>query len=123
MIEMDIKNGIFTGIFQYEDKDGISQKILLKPLKPDCLKDLIRVAKKFKGLKREQDESDESFSDKIMERLDDSTMSTMTMLCVEALKRSLPDTSLEDIESFVTSNFMQLFPIVIEMNLPNVQRK
>lgn len=116
---MDIKSGIYTKAFEYEDKDGIRQKVLLRPLKVIHLKDLFKVVNKFKDLKKTDKETDSEFSSRVLDLLDADTVGTLGDLCLATITSSVEGISEGDANEFVSSHFMELFPVIIELNMSN----
>jgi hypothetical protein len=99
------------------DKDGIQQKVLLKPLKVAYLKSLFKVVGKFKDLKKTEGMTDEEFSGKVLDVLDEETVTILSELCLSTVKLSIEGVSDEDAEAFTSSHFMELFPFIIELNM------
>ena len=114
---VDYKSGINTKRYEYNDKDGIPQAIMLRPLDPSYFPILFRVANKFKFLKKEEGETNEEFSIKMLELLDESTVKSLVDICLAVTKKSLEGISDSDANDFVSSQFLNLFPVLVKMNL------
>lgn len=111
---MDLKKSIYSKEFKFKDTSGIENTIVLLPLTGKNLPVLFRIARKFGNNPEDQK--------MLLDALDDSTVNDLVLLCTETLKRSLPDSSSEDIDSFVGVYMLQLFPIIIELNLGNIKQ-
>lgn len=112
-------NTIYRKTYTYKDREGKESSLELRPLNPLHLGKLLKVAGKLRGLKKDKDESEDSFIDKALAILDESTTTLLVELCLDTIKRSSPDKSVADCEDFVSTQFFELFPVVVEYNLPN----
>jgi hypothetical protein len=106
---MDLKRSLYTKDFSYKNIDGTEEVIKLYALKGASLPVLFRLAKKFNAI-------DTQDKDKFLELLDTETVTDLVTICTDTLKRSLPDSSIEDIDSFVGQYMLQLFPVIIDLN-------
>lgn len=113
---VDFKKGIYEKEFKYEDNDGVEQGILLKPLPVKHLPALFNVVKRFQGRDTEKPEE-------FLAALDDDVIEKLVNMCVAVMKKSFPTMDESDIDGFVASNFLTLFPVIIEMNLKSGQVK
>ena len=112
-----LRTGIYTKKYTFEDVKGDEQTINLQPLLGAHFKKLMGVISTIP--QRKKDECDEDFNKRFVESLNEETVGTLHELCVETLKRSVSDAEDNDVEMFVTSNFLDLFPAIIEANLRN----
>ena len=118
---MDLRRAVYSKDFEYQNIDGTKEKIKLLPLKGNYLAGLFKLSKKFQALKNYNELSDEERTIKMLELLDTETVDTLVDVCTATLKRSLPGTSQEDIDDFVSQHLFELFPVIIELNLGNIK--
>lgn len=119
----EVSSGIYSKRFEYFDNDGLPQAIMLKPLNPSYLPKLFKVANAFKGVKKVSGESDEDYSSRMLSVLTEEVVKDLSDMCLATIKKSVKDLKDEDAEGFVTSQFMTLFPAVIELNLNSGKEK
>ena len=112
---MDFSKGIYTKVFEYTDNDGITQKLLLKPLKGDDLSNLFKVMSELQKISNADNTLD---SGKVLTLMSSETGGLLHNMCVKTLHNSYPETSLDEVEMFVTCHLMSLFPVIIEINMP-----
>jgi hypothetical protein len=112
---MNFRNGINTKVFEYSDNDGVTQKLQLKPLKGDDLQALFKV---MANLQTATDLDGKTDNIKVLSLLGGETGGLLHYLCVKTLKLSYTEADTEELELFVSSHLIELFPIVIEINTP-----
>ena len=103
------EKGIYSKKFIFKAQDGVEEFIYLKPLPVKYLPKLFKVAAKFNGAKEED----------VMSKLDEDTMTDLTEIVFQAVKKSLPDDKDEVVDSFVSQHFMELIGAVFEVNFNN----
>lgn len=105
------EKGIYSTKFMFKTQDGVEDFIYLKPLPVKCLPKLFKVAARFNGTKEED----------VLVKMDEETMTDLTELVHQAVKKSLPSDTDEVVDSFVSQHFMELIGAVFETNFKNKQ--
>lgn len=106
-----IMNEVYTKDFEFKDTTGGFSRITIKPLQTKHLPKLFKIAGKFQSL-----EGKGKDGINVLEILDEKTTEDLIDLCVATIKRSLPSENQEVIEDFVSSHFLQLIPLIFEVN-------
>lgn len=84
----------------------------LRPLSGRFLPKLFSILQKF-DLKVDQ----EIDAEELLKSFDEKTVTDLHELILETIKKSYPNEPQEGMDEFVTQNFLQLFPVIIEVNL------
>ena len=105
---VDFKRGIYTKTFSYTDVDNVNQELILRPLKGKHFPMLLELMKKMGKMQGQ---------DNFLEALDKETSESLYSMCFETLKNSYPTANEEELEMFTSSHLMELFPVIIELNL------
>jgi hypothetical protein len=93
------------------------KKFLIQPLSG---KHLPKLYSSLKTLRKARGEGDAVDPEKILEALDEPTVEKLHFACLETMKKVSPSTPLDTLDMWVSQNFLQLFPVVIEVNFGNV---
>lgn len=107
---MDLKKSIYTKDFTFNNLDGQVETIKLLPLTGKHLPAIFRISKRFQKLPKD------STPDQVMELMDDSVITDISEICKATLKRSLPNATEDDLDSFSTQYMFDLLPIITELN-------
>lgn len=84
----------------------------LRPLTGRFLPKLFAVLQSFNFKQGEEIDTSE-----VMKSFDEATVQKLHELLLETFKKSYPKEDAEKLDEFVTQNFLQLFPALIEVNL------
>lgn len=101
---------MYTKKFEYEDEAGNKQTLYLKPLKVSRLGDLWKVVRAMKI------DNTEAQVEAMLEVMTKENVDILSSLCLDTVKRS-SNFSDEEADYFTSSHFMELFPLVIALNL------
>lgn len=104
---------MYTKKFEYEDDAGNKQTLLLKPLKVSRLGDLWKVVR---VMKIDKNISESESSEAMIQVMTKENVDILSDLCLDTIKRSSRFTD-EEADYFTSSHFMELFPLVITLNL------
>jgi hypothetical protein len=72
------------------------------------------IMKKLDGADNAEQEKEQIKA--FLQVMDEDTFKTIQMLTLESLKISYPDVDVSKLEKFASTNFMEIFPIVMELN-------
>lgn len=105
---MDLRRAIYSKEFEYDNIDGTKGTMKILPLNMSYLPFIFSLSKKFKA---------EMTNEQVLEMLDTDTVNGITDMCKSSIKRSLPGMSDEDINDFVVQHWIEMFPVILELNL------
>lgn len=118
---VNLRRGIYTKEFKYTDIDGVEQTLTLRPLKGKDFVALYSVMNRFKDLfgdKPQDKKIDEvEYFEKLFESLDKETTDILFSACVNTIMHSYDGVKEEDVEDFVSTHFLTLFPVVITLSM------
>ena len=114
---VDFKKGIYTGVFEYVDVDGIKQRLLINPLKGKDYKKIWGVMSKFSSMSKEQGDLKEQAED-FFKAISDEDVEKIHDVCSSCLSISYPGIDKSELEFFVSSHLFPLFLKIVEITFP-----
>jgi len=113
-----------TQTLKLKRANGEEDTFTIHPLTYKYLPKIFNLLNKLKDL----DGLEEDNTSKFFEVFDEPTIMSLQELCLATMKISYPEEKEEVLQSFVTSNLFEIFPIVIEVNslgvdMDNVETK
>jgi len=94
-----------------KDNTGLEQEYTFKALTAKQLPKLFDVLNAFSGI------NEKSKPEEILEKMNEKNVDNCVFLIKEMVKSSYPSINEEQLEYFVSANFVELFPLLIELNM------
>jgi len=108
---VNFRNHLYKKEIVLQNAEGVEETFMFNALGAKWMGKIFKVAQRFSDIK------EDSTPNEILSRLDEETTSALVELVEETVKKSYNTLSESDVSDFAGAHFMELFPLVFELNL------
>lgn len=95
-----------------KDIEGKEEEFKFESIGAKYLPNLFTIMNRFKGIDEKSD------GDEVINKLDKETVDNIMEMIIETVKKSYPEASQDDAEQFASTHFIEMMPVVINLNSP-----